>query len=250
MADEQPLIFDIARGSFVDGPGIRTVVFFSGCPLRCAWCHNPESWIEGEKSGKYYPSAELAELLCRDKTYYAVSKGGVTFSGGEPMFYPRYLRETALLLKKQGIHVAIETSGHFAPEVFVDNLESVVDLVLFDFKIVNPTDHLNATGVSNETILDTVESLSKRGVAIMATIPLIPGYTATKENLAAIAGIMARCGIKDFQINPYNPSGIDKRKKLGMPVPDRLRQQPLSMVEEKELIDYFKEELARRGVAV
>lgn len=134
----KPLVFNINKGSFSDGKGIRSVVFFKGCPLHCPWCHNPESWsyeaevfhhpekclhcgncsvecYSGamEYIGKYYEPRDLAAVLLRDHSFYETSGGGVTYSGGEPLSHPAYLSRVSRILKNHNIHITIETSGQF-----------------------------------------------------------------------------------------------------------------------------------------
>jgi pyruvate formate lyase activating enzyme len=240
MKEQFPGIFDICRGSFIDGPGIRTVVFFTGCPLRCEWCQNPESWsAEGMIELTRFSPMELVNYICHDQTFFNVSGGGVTFSGGEPLLYPQYLQEVCLLLKGQGVHCAVETSGYFKEDVFSLELDSLIDLFLFDVKIMNPDDHLKVTGGSNDLIHNNLERLAGMGRAIWATIPLIPGYTSTETNLSAIAALLIEHKIKHFEIRPYNPSCIDKRKKLGIPASPLLHSQPFSLKEEIFWKNYF-----------
>jgi pyruvate formate lyase activating enzyme len=200
MKEQFPPIFDIYRGSFIDGPGIRTVVFFSGCPLRCAWCHNPESWIpEDTLDVTRFSPMELMETICNDKTFFDTSGGGVTFSGGEPLLYPQYLRDVCLLLKEHGVHCAVETSGYFEEDIFSLGLDSLIDLFLFDLKIMNANDHFKATGVLNELIHKNMRRLAGMGKELWATIPLIPGYTLTEENLSAVAALLTELQIEYYE---------------------------------------------------
>jgi pyruvate formate lyase activating enzyme len=246
---DEPLIFDMCRGSFVDGPGIRSVVFFRGCPLRCPWCHNPEAWTDGGHPGsaqeiRYSPRA-LAHMLLRDKAYFIASGGGVTFSGGEPLMHIAYLREVCLLLKERGVHIAIETSGFFDCSLFTERLGEYVDLLLFDLKIADPMEHFRAIGAPNDGILANLRHLARAGTKITVTIPLIPGFTLFEKNLAALASVMAESGLMDYRLMPYNPSGIDKQISLGLEPDKRLRGKPLTLDEQRSWEDFFAKELAR-----
>ena len=254
-----PLVFDIARGSFVDGPGIRTIVFFKGCPLRCVWCQNPESHrlmpeigyypeycnngsdaSEKRVIGKYYPPDELAEIILRDRVFYETSDGGVTFSGGEPLIFIDYLEEVSRILKAKNIHIAVETSGYFNFQTFEEKLLAFVDLILYDIKIMDPDKHLKYTGKSNELIIRNFENLLNRNVEILPRIPLIPGYTATEEHLSQIADFFSEHNIKTYRFLPYNPSGINKWKILGKAVPENMPENPMTLEEERRWIKFFK----------
>ncbi|MCX7950156.1 MAG: radical SAM protein, partial [Treponemataceae bacterium] len=139
----------------LDGPGIRFVVFFQGCPLRCQYCHNPDTW-NGE-SGDEYTVEQVMEKIRRYIPYFQKSGGGVTASGGEPLMQAGFLSELFHLCKEEGIHTALDTSGscsiHPAHPAF-DALMEVTDLVLLDIKHMNPEVHKKITGSSNKNILD------------------------------------------------------------------------------------------------
>ncbi len=259
------MIFDIAMGSFEDGPGVRTVVFFKGCPLRCAWCQNPESQAL-EKETFYYPERcidcgncdvacysnvrmdvgrrftprELARVILQDKTYFKNSSGGVTFSGGEPLLFIDYLRETAALLKREKIHIAIETSGFFDYRAFEEKLLPYIDLMLYDIKLMDPEVHKKHTGKSNQIILGNLQRLLHTDVEILPRIPLVPGFTATRENLSAIARYLKRLKIEACVLLPYNPSGREKCIRLGKEKPMDVSEKPMTMEEEKRWIAFFK----------
>ncbi|MGE5343825.1 MAG: glycyl-radical enzyme activating protein [Candidatus Omnitrophota bacterium] len=260
----RPLIFDMARGSSVDGPGIRTVVFFKGCPLRCAWCQNPESQspepetvvypercigcgrcAEGCHSlarrtvGEYEPPDRLARLIIRDKVFYRVSSGGVTFSGGEPLLYIDYLSEVAERLKHEEISIAVETCGDFDYDHLNRSLLPFIDLFLFDIKLMDATLHARYTGKSNARILENFGRLLGAGKRVVPRIPLIPGYTADEENLSQIAAFLARHRIRDVELLPYNPSGIEKWGRLGKTPPAPLTPTPLTRADEQRWADVF-----------
>jgi pyruvate formate lyase activating enzyme len=182
---------------------------------------------------------ELMETICNDKTFFDTSGGGVTFSGGEPLLYPQYLRDVCLLLKEHGVHCAVETSGYFEEDIFSLGLDSLIDLFLFDLKIMNANDHFKATGVLNELIHKNMRRLAGMGKELWATIPLIPGYTLTEENLSAVAALLTELQIEYYEMRPYNPSCIDKRNKLGFTTSPLLRTQPLSIKEETHWRYYF-----------
>jgi pyruvate formate lyase activating enzyme len=266
MKEQTPLVFDIARASFVDGPGLRTVVFFKGCPLRCQWCHNPESQQPRQETmlypencircgncetdcsslarrvvGTYYTPAKLARLILRDRVFYRTSSGGVTFSGGEPLLYIDYLHKVARILKGEmpDIHIAVETCGYFDFEKLNALLLPYIDLFLYDVKLLDPGKHRDFTGKSNRKIIRNLEQLMQTGAEVVGRIPLIPGCTATKDNLSGIAGFFKRLNIKKHDFIPYNPSGMDKWRRLGKKPPGDLPSRPISLAEERQWIDFF-----------
>lgn len=259
-----PLVFDIARGSFVDGPGIRTVVFLKGCPLRCFWCQNPESQSSNIETsyypeycihcgncnkgcdslarriiGKYYPPDELSEIIMRDEVFYETSEGGVTFSGGEPLMFVDYLWEVSHIIKKKDVHIAIETCGYFDFEIFEERLLPFIDLILYDIKIMDPVKHKKFTGKSNESIIRNFKELQEKNVTVIPRIPLIPDYTATEENLSQIAEFFRQLDICDYQFLTYNPSWIEKRKRLGKIVHKKITRKPMILREEMKWADFF-----------
>lgn len=272
---KMPLIFDIARGSFVDGPGIRTVVFFKGCPLRCLWCQNPESQLleaetlfypercikcgncktgDGEcnslarrTAGRYYPPRELAQIILRDKVFYETSSGGVTFSGGEPLLFIDYIYEVVKVMEEEKIHISVETCGYFDYRRFKKKLLPLIDLFLFDIKIMDPLKHKEYTGKSNEIIIRNFKKLLEAGVEVLPRVPLIPGFTATEENLSRIARFFSRHNIKEYTILPYNPSGLDKWGRLGKEPPGNVPLKPMTMEEEQKWVKFFKEEISSKG---
>lgn len=187
------LVFDIRELTVHDGPGIRTTVFLKGCPLRCAWCHNPEGLSPapqrlrhptGERlAGRSYTAVELATLLNRQAPLLR-DRGGVTFSGGEPLLQAAFLTE--VIDQLADLHVTLDTSG-YAPEADFRRVAGRCDLVLFDLKLINPEAHRRWTGVDNEPILRNLAVLGALGTSSIIRVPLVPGVTDTDDNLRAIA---------------------------------------------------------------
>lgn len=294
-----PLIADIARGSTVDGPGLRTVVFIKGCPMRCVWCHNPECMhAHGELMiepsacgrcgrcvsacsrgaialgpegvvvdrarcnhcgdcvkacdrlalqlvGRAWDHDALLELLARDVPYYAVSGGGVTFSGGEASQYLRWLAPLVEQLHARGIHVALETCGLFDLAEFDHLLAPWLDLVLFDLKLIDPVEHERLTGVDNHRILANLRALIERGwPRVEVRVPLVPGMTATPDNLMAIADLLRGMGVRACTLLPYNPSGSAKWAKLGRTLPQGVPLLPIPLAQEQALRAAFDDRLS------
>lgn len=187
------MVFDIRELTIHDGPGVRTTVFLKGCPLRCAWCHNPEGLsptpqvmrgATGQRRvGTSYTSADLAAILNRQAPLLQ-EIGGVTFSGGEPLMQAAFVADTIARLKD--LHVTLDTSG-YAPQ---DDFLMVVrqcDLVLFDLKLMDAEVHRHWTGCDNQPILRNLAALVAAKIPLVVRVPLIPGVTDSDENLRAIA---------------------------------------------------------------
>jgi pyruvate formate lyase activating enzyme len=293
--EKSPLIFDIRHFTLDDGPGIRTTVFLKGCPLNCAWCHNPEG-IDPEKQlvfdpercihcdtcasvcpqnaiatgsagrindelcdccgicaeecpsnalrviGQDYTPDELTKILLEDREFYSVSDGGVTFSGGEPALFMDYLSVVFKKLKKHHIHIAIQTSGYFEYRSFKEKLLPFLDLIYFDMKLTSENEFRRWTGGNADLPLKNIELLCRdRCAAVIASIPLVPGITTTKENLISIKDFLAKAGCRDVVFRPYHPGGIAKRAVLGKTLPNNLLDKPLSINGERKARAFFME---------
>jgi len=243
-------IFDIKEMAVHDGPGIRTTVFFKGCPLRCMWCHNPEGLSAGTQLMFKYnsckgcnscqKSCEHTEckpfgrciLACPENCLEAVGRrveaeqlvyelicsaeilgesfGGFTFSGGEPLAQPEFLLE--VIDKLKNYHLCIETSGYADSKIFKNIIEKL-DFIIMDIKIADSEAHKSYTGVSNEKIFENYEILKNSGKPYIIRTPLIPNITDTKENLEAIKEIIDG---STWEKIPYNAAAGAKYKMLGM----------------------------------
>lgn len=241
----QPLVFNLQRYAIHDGAGIRETVFFKGCPLRCAWCHNPEGisfepeWMRypdrcigcgrcetGSPSdcptgartlvGEAYSVEELTAKLLRDRVFYEASGGGVTLSGGEVMAQDSaYITALCKALHRQGIRVAIDTSGHVPYERFQAILP-YVDTFLYDIKTMDSAVHERFTGVKNERILENLVRLSRDGARINVRVPVIPEVNGSDEAMQAILSFV-RDNVQTVQVNllSYHRLGQDKHEHLG-----------------------------------
>jgi pyruvate formate lyase activating enzyme len=188
------IVFDIKEFTVHDGPGVRTTVFLKGCPLACMWCHNPESQSiqpqvirspTGERlAGREYEAAELAALLNQQAALLRANEGGITFSGGEPLFQAEFVGE--VIDRLDDLHVVLDTCGH-APQPDFLLVLARSDLVFYDLKLVDRQAHLHYTGVDNDLILANLDLLGQSGKPFIVRVPLVPGVTDTDENLAGIA---------------------------------------------------------------
>lgn len=227
---KNPHIFNIQKFSVHDGPGIRTTVFFKGCPLRCLWCHNPESqnsqqeWMLKNPSldelnelvGKQYSVTELVRFLKKDQIFYDQSGGGVTLSGGEVMVQDMdYILALLQALDRQGISVVIDTCG-CAPTERFDKVLPYTELFLYDLKMINEEKHQKYTGVSNELILKNLKYLSDRGARIELRMIMVSGVNMEDEDIRQTLEWLKQEAIKVEKIAllPYHDFGRDKYRKL------------------------------------
>jgi pyruvate formate lyase activating enzyme len=184
--------------------------------------------------GKHYPVNELVEELMKDRIFYETSRGGITFSGGEPTLHMDYLGEVMRRLKEYNIPIAIQTSGEFYIKEFKKKLLPHIDLIFYDIKLFDSQKHREYTGMGNEQILQNFLYLvDERNVTIIPRTPLIPGITATEENLVQIAGFIRRAGCAKYELLPYNPGCIAKMQALGKSVPHCLPRFTMSAEEEE-----------------
>ena len=222
---EEPtaVVFDVEHFATKEGPGIRTAVFLKGCPLRCMWCHNPESWNpkiekypDGTVVGRERSVGDVFEEVARDKAFYDASGGGLTVSGGEPLFRWQFVRELFTRAKASGISTAIETSG-YAAELHIRELMPLTDLWLYDIKGMDPAKHKEHVGIDNAAILRNLRLIDANGAKTILRCPMIPGVNDFPENLSALA-VLAD-GLKNVEaihVEPYVAYGIDKAHKLGL----------------------------------
>lgn len=211
----QGRIYKIQKYCLHDGPGIRTCLFFQGCPLKCQWCHNPESQSFTGKADTYSVHALVNEIE-KDLIFYDQSKGGVTFSGGEPLSQAEFLLDMIEECRKRQIHTCIDTSGHCCSTVF-KKICNKVDMVLFDIKLIDDDLHRQFTGVSVKDILDNLQFLSTVNTPVKIRIPLIPKITDTDDNIDDILSLLADFKrFKDVNLLAFHNTGQGKYEKLGM----------------------------------
>ena len=218
-------LFNIWKFATKDGPGIRTVVALKGCPLRCVWCHSPESWsydIEkcsnGETVGWKTTAGKVVEEVLRDKPFYDASGGGLTLTGGEPLAQAAFCMEILRLAKKAGLHTAIETSG-YAPLKVVEDVEPFVDMWLYDVKHLDAAKCQKHTGRPLAPVLENIRHLNAAKRRIMMRCPMIPGINDDEAELAALGKLADELDmVEALDVLPYVPYGIDKARRLGLKV--------------------------------
>ncbi len=240
-------IFDIQRTSFVDGPGIRTTVFFKGCNLKCKWCHNPESQSPKpqimfykdkctdcgrcngitEKNtefvcfndakqicGKEYTVGEIFNIIQKDKMFYEASNGGVTFSGGECMLQIDFLCKILKKCKECNIHTAVDTAG-FIPWEYFAAILPYTELFLYDIKAFNNDVHKEFVGTENELILNNLKKLLECGANISIRIPIIPTVNDSTEEMKRVKDFLTPYK-PNVELLPYHKMGEHKYTALGM----------------------------------
>ncbi|MBO5754783.1 MAG: glycyl-radical enzyme activating protein [Clostridia bacterium] len=230
------LVSDIQRFSIHDGPGIRTTVFLKGCPLKCAWCHNPEC-ISFEQETLFYaekcigcgkcaegcysgarvlcgkemtPEDVLSEILA-DRAFYG-DEGGVTVSGGEPLAHAPFVKKLVALCRAEGIKTAVETSLYR----FDEELLSSFDLIMTDVKIWDEAAHEKYVGFSAEAVRQNLRLADALGVPIIVRTPIIPTVNDTVENVKETAAFLRTLkNVVKYELLPYHPLGLSKAKALG-----------------------------------
>ena len=221
------IVFDIQRFALHDGPGIRTTIFLKGCPLRCEWCHNPESFllkpqiqnitVNGKKVrklvGEEKDVGEIISEIIKDRDYYNESGGGVTISGGEPMLQFEFTKAILKALKKENIHTCLDTSGFAKWELFEEILP-YVDLFHYDFKLADSAKHKKHTGHSNELIIENLHKISERNIDLVLRCPIIPGVNDNKEHFIAIEKIAEKYPYIKIEKLEYHDMGRKKMEEL------------------------------------
>lgn len=228
-------VFNIQRYAVHDGPGIRVVVFLKGCPMRCWWCHNPESQqleceritqtvklddhtqIEEEETiGEVMSVPHVMRAIEKELIFFDESGGGVTFSGGEPFMQPQFLDALLTRCQEQEIHTAVDTTGYVPTHIF-EPISENVDLFLYDLKLIDDTLHRQYTGVSNDLPLKNLHSLSTRGQGIWIRFPVIPGITDTPRNVQDVQRVISTLkGVQQVNLLPFHTIADGKYRKFGL----------------------------------
>lgn len=209
-------IHSIETSGFFDGPGIRTVVFFQGCPLRCIYCHNPDTWEFGK--GEEYDVTSLMKVILKYKNYYRTSGGGVTFSGGEPLMQWDFLLEILRECKKEGINTAIDTSGILIPDL--EKLEEIIELtdtVILDIKGSDRDTYRKMTGRERYDLPEFIRILNKYNKKVWGRYVLIKDINDQEEKREKIKNILLSIDhLVKFEVLPFHQMGSFKYKELGL----------------------------------
>lgn len=242
LTEQKGRIHSFESFGTVDGPGIRFVVFFGGCPLRCKYCHNVD--MQGEKSGKEYTLDQLLKMIVKNRSYYDASGGGVTFSGGEPTMQMDFLIEIAKKCQAAGIHTTVDTSL-FVNTAALEKLIPHVDLFMVSLKHFDEKEHQKLIGVSNRLILENVRLLSTKKTPLRLRFVLLPGHTDTNANLKSLIQFCKSVSFEGLEVLPYHQMGLEKWKQLG-------REYELSEVSppSDQEVEQFKQKLRTADINV
>ena len=208
----------------VDGPGVRFIIFLQGCRLRCRFCHNPDTWKMQDGQVYRATAEQLIKKALRYRSYWG-DEGGITVSGGEPLLQIDFLLELFTEAKKYGIHMALDTAGQpfTRDRAFYAKwrrLMDMTDLVLLDFKHIDPESHLKLTGRPNDNILDMAEDLDRLNKPIWVRHVLVPGWTDDEKSLLRLRDFLASLSnIEKIEVLPYHTLGVYKYQALGIPEP-------------------------------
>jgi pyruvate formate lyase activating enzyme len=245
------IIYDIKRFALHDGPGIRTTVFFKGCPLNCWWCHNPESrssciektirlnrlddleFEREELTGYYINAQDLLSEILKDKDFMDESGGGVTFSGGEPLMQADFLKEIITLCRKEGLHIAVDTSGYVSEKIMRE-LAHEPDLFLFDVKHTDADLHKKYTSVSNDLIFKNLDYLHQKKIPVILRFPVIRGINDGEYLLQMIELLNHRYpDYKRIHLLPFHNIASHKYERFG--IENRMKE--VAVFSENELED-------------
>jgi pyruvate formate lyase activating enzyme len=226
------LLFDIKHYALHDGRGIRSTFFFKGCPLRCPWCHNPESCstkpheyqsIQKFKGktlkltktvGKYYSLDELMQTIKKNQLLYEESGGGITLSGGEPLIQADAAQALLKECRSMNLHTCLDTSG-YASEKNLNKLMPYADEILFDLKLIDDKKHRQYTGVSNRSILKNLRLIDQIRPNLRIRIPIIPGINADEQSLEAFLEFLSLLKHRyPIDLLPYHKLGSHKKEQL------------------------------------
>lgn len=250
MKEIRACIFNIQKYSIHDGPGIRTIVFFKGCPLRCLWCSNPESqsseiqipWDKSKcdadsirEQGKYLTVSEVMIEVLKDKAFYEESNGGVTLSGGEVLQQHEFATELLKLLKEKNIHTAIETSGFISNEIFSDFIDNV-DLLLYDIKHYDRQKHFEATNVYNDIIIKNLKTAVDKGKDVIVRIPVIPTINSSLDDARCFCKLLKTVGAAKVNLLPFHQFGQKKYMLLNK----EYKFKNIKQLHKEDLLEYQK----------
>ena len=199
----------------VDGPGLRYVVFMQGCPLRCVYCHNPDTWDTAEN--QLFSVEEITERILRCRPY--LKKGGVTVSGGEPLLQADFVAALFSRLQSEGIHTALDTSG-IGTKDGIDRVLAVTDLVLADLKFLTAEEYRTGCRADFAKVLAFLDETRERGIPLWIRQVIVPGLNDRPERMAKLARILADYpNIERIELLPFRKLCLEKYERMGIPFP-------------------------------
>lgn len=228
----------------VDGPGIRYVVFFQGCPLRCKFCHNRDTWARDQ--GASHTVADIMHRIRRARRYFAGSGGGVTITGGEPLLQAEFAAELFRACRAEGIHTALDTSGYARVQGAVAQVLDNTDLVLLDIKHMDDEIHREYIGVPNARIFQFLRELDSRGIPVWVRHVVVPGYSDDPAHADRLGHFVSQFPVvEQVELLPYHEMGTHKWEALGEEYPLRGVQPPSDAV-----MQQLGDVLSARGLKV
>ena len=205
-------IHSIETMGLVDGPNIRVVIFMQGCPLRCSFCHNPDTWKSISKLKM--KSNEVVDEIRKYRPYIEMG-GGVTFSGGEPLLQSKFLLEMLKMCKKAGIHTCIDTSGTGYSKKYLNEILKYTDLIILDIKAIEPKSYKKITKRTMDMFNDFIEKLNSTNTAVWIRQVVIPGINDNEEYILRLKEYIKQINnVEKIELLPYHTMGIEKYKKL------------------------------------
>lgn len=232
-------IHSIETCGTVDGPGIRYILFTQGCPLRCKYCHNADTWKMTD--GKEVDTAELINEVVKYKSYMQFSGGGITVSGGEPLLQPDFVKDLFVKCKANGVHTCLDTSGFISLDK-ADPVLDYTDLVLLDIKSYNPEVYKDLTGVPLDPTLAFANHLSERNIPVWIRYVLVPNLTDNLEDIEALAKFLTTLSnVERIDVLPFHKMGEYKWEQLGYEyaLADTLEPTRESVTETKEIFKKY-----------
>lgn len=209
-------IHSIESMGLVDGPGIRVVVFFQGCALRCKYCHNPDTWKNN--AGDEYTPEELVNKIKRFRPYFERSGGGVTFSGGDPLRQPEFLLEVLKLCKEEGISTCLDTAGFGFGDY--DEILKYTDLVLYDIKDITREGYKNVTLRDMDESINFIEAMKRNNTKMWIRHVVVPGLTDGEEHIKALNEYIKNIpNVLKVELLPYHLLGVNKYESMNMKYP-------------------------------
>jgi pyruvate formate lyase activating enzyme len=241
--DDRGFLHSMHTGSVHDGPGLRTVLWTTGCLLRCQYCHNPDTWHM--KDGRPVTIDEVMAEIGKYRRFMHATRGGLTVSGGEPMVQAPFVARIFRECKKLGIHTALDTNGFLTERLSDDDLAHI-DLVLLDIKSFDPETHLRVTGQPVGPVLDFATRLAALGKPVWIRFVLVPGLTDDPENVEGLAAFVAGLpNVERVEVLPFHQMGSSKWERLGVPYPLRDTAPPTA-----EAVDRVIARFRAHGLAV
>ena len=236
------IIHSIESLAAVDGEGLRCSVFMAGCPLRCLYCHNPDTW---QMSGARVSSEDLVKKILRFRPYFG-ENGGATFSGGEPLLQAPFLKETVTLLQRFGVRYVIDTSGQVDLDEPVSFLLKNAQSVLLDLKFWDEDSYRLYTGCGIRKTLDLLDALNEMGTTTVLRTVVVPGINDSKDRIKAYVNLFqGKTCVKKYELLPFHTMGFFKYEKLGIknPLANKRALAPTVLHE----LQQFADEIRKNG---